>query len=141
MTNLPAAAYNAMAVQAARNRRAQTPDEVIADLRVQLAQAQRDLVAAQQEIKRLNAENELLRCSVIHSPAANAGDAGTFVNGRRVVNQVEAAKQLNVKQYQISRWLKAGKFQTVRVPGHKKPLIYADSLHKPERGQPGRKKK
>lgn len=143
MNNLPAAAYSAMAVQAKRLHREPTPQEIIDDLRVQLAQVQGELKAAQEEIKRLNTENDKLvvRAHRAKKVNAEAADSGTFVNGRRVVNQVEAAEQLRVEQYQISRWLKAGKFQKVIVPGRKKPMIYADSLHKPERGQSGRKRK
>lgn len=138
---LPEAAYKAMAVQAKRLHRDLAPAETIADLRVQLAEAQRDLAAANLEIQRLNAENDKLALKAHRSPKVNAADSGTFINGREVVNQVEAAKRLKVKQYQVSRWLKAGKFEKTDVAGHKKPMIYADTLHKPEHGQPGRKKK
>lgn len=143
MNNLPAAAYKAMAVQATRLHREPTPAEIIDDLRVQLAQAVRDLAAANEEITRLNAENDKLALRAHRAKKVNAdtADSGTFINNRRVVNQVEAAELLRVEQYQISRWLKAGKFEKVIVPGRKKPMIYADSLHKPERGQPGRKRK
>ncbi len=134
----------AMVTQAKRLHREPTPAEIIADLRVQLAEAQRELAAAHLEIKRLNVENDTLAVRAHRAGKVNTAseaNAGTFVNGRKVVNQVEAAELLKVKQYQVSRWLKAGKFEKVAVQGHKKPMIYADSLHKPERGQPGRKKK
>lgn len=140
-SSLPAAVGRAMAVQVNRTRRVATDADTIADLRVQLDQMRRERDAALAEIERLNGLIEKQQASVVHSPTVNKADAGTFVNGRLVVNQVEAAQRLNVKQYQISRWLKAGKFEKATVPGHKLPGIYADSLHKPERGQPGRKKK
>lgn len=141
MSSFPAAAGRALAVQVTRTRQTDPLQAQIDDLTVKLAKAERERDAALKENTRLAAENELLRGVAIHSATVNGAEAGTFVNGRLVVNQVEAAKRLNVKQYQISRWLKAGKFQKVEVPGHKLPGIYADSLHKPERGQPGRKKK
>ena len=141
MTSLPPAVGRAMTVQVNRTRHEPTPAEIIHDLRVQLAVAERYLELANEKISRLEAENEQLRAVAVHSTSVNSADAGTFVNGRLVVNQVEAAQRLGVKQYKISRWLKAGKFEKVAVPGHKLPGIYADSLYKPERGQPGRKKK
>jgi hypothetical protein len=134
----------AMAVQverSSRTHRTPTDADIIADLCVKLEVAQRDLAAAHLEIERLATENERLRASVIHGPGVNAAKEGLFVNGRLVVNQIEAAEILGVKQFKISRWVKAGKFQTVAVPGRKIPMLYADSLHKPERGKPGRKKK
>src|SRR5689334_12088858 len=115
MNNLPPAAYTAMVVQAKRLHREPTPQEVLADRRVQLTKAQNDLVAAQDEINRLNSVIETQQASVVHSATVNAADSGLFINGRKVVNQVDAAKLLGVKQYQISRWLKAGKFEKVAV--------------------------
>lgn len=139
--HLPSAAYKAMAVQKARTQQPTTDADVIRDLRLKLAIAERERDAALAEVTRLNAENDTLTLRT-HRSKTNAGDAGsgTFVDGRRVVNQVEAARLLDVPQYKISRWLKARKFEKARVPGRKLPGIFADSLHKPEPGKAGRKK-
>ncbi|MEO8608928.1 MAG: hypothetical protein ABI690_13640 [Chloroflexota bacterium] len=141
MSMINPAVGRAMADQVKRTRREPTDAERLHEALVENARLIRELALAHVEIKRLNAENDKLAVRAHRAPKTNAGGAGTFINGRKVVNQVEAAKHLGVKQYQISRWLKAGKFEKVEVPGHKLPSIYADSLHKPERGQPGRKKK
>ena len=52
---------------------------------------------------------------------------------KRLVSQVEAAAILHVKPYTISRWVKAGHFTLVNVPGRKHPLIDAASLRHPPR--------
>jgi hypothetical protein len=141
---LNSAVGRAMAVQVKRTRRDQTPQDIIAELRVKLAQAERERDNALTEVERLNAENDTLALKAHRArktSSAADSDAVLTINGRQVVNQVEAAKRLNVPQWKISRWMNAGKFEKVAVPGRKKPMIAVDSLTKPEPGKPGRKKK
>lgn len=142
---LNSAVGKAMADQSKRLQRPRTLQDTIDDLRVKLAKAERELVNALAEIKRLNKENDDLhikahRAGKKTSTTADA-DAILTINGRQVVTQVEAAKRLKVEQYQISRWVKAKKLETLSVPGRKKPMIPVDALTKPEPGKPGRKKK
>jgi hypothetical protein len=144
MSAFPAAVGKAMAVQVKRTRRDQTPQGIIDELRVKLAQAERERDAALEQIKRLDAENDKLALKAHRARKTSSTadtDAVLTINGRQVVNQVEAAKRLNVPQWKISRWMNAGKFEKVAVPGRKKPMIAVDSLTKPEPGKPGRKKK
>lgn len=146
MSSFPAAVGRAMTVQVNRTRREPTLQEINDDLRVQLAAAQRELKAAQNEIKRLNAENDKLavRAHRVKKTDSGALITGQFHKGIEYVNQVEACAILGMpakEQYRISRWIKAGKFEMMSVPGLKKKQIVRASLHKPERGQPGRKKK
>lgn len=128
----------AMVKQLKRNRR-QSPSDVICDLNVALTKAERERDEARAQVEELRTENDILRQKTKWADAPKS--AYLQVNGIDVVNQVEAAKILNEPQYQISRWLKAGKFEKVSVPGRKKPMIAVRSLKKPERGQPGRPKK
>lgn len=58
-----------------------------------------------------------------------AARPGLTVNNRAVVTPTEAARILEVKLYQVSRWMQH--FECVAVPGRARPLIYADSLHIP----------
>lgn len=141
--HLPPAAYSAMAKQVKRTRRDQTPQDIIDDLRVKLAKAERERDNALAEVKRLNDENDKLALKAHRTRKASAnGSTGRLsIDGREVVNQVEAAEILKVPQWKISRWVAAGKFEKVAVPGKRKPLLFADSLTKPEPGKPGRKKK
>jgi len=68
------------------------------------------------------------------------------INGRTVVSQTQAARylskkyNLSIKQYQISRWIKAGRFETATVDGHSHSMIYKDSLHIPTQSSKGKKK-
>src|SRR5436853_2727438 len=92
MSSFPAAVGRAMVTQAKRLHREPTPQEIIDDLRVQLAAAQRDLAAAHLEIKRLNAENDTLavRAHRVKKTISGAPITGQFHNGIEYVNQVEA---------------------------------------------------
>lgn len=144
MNNLPAAVYDAMAKQSKRLQQEPTLQQKYDELRVKLTQAERERDNALAEVERLNAENDKLALKAHRARKTSSAadtDAVLTINGRQVVNQVEAAKRLNVEQYCISRWVKAGKFELVKVPGRKKPMIAVDSLTKPEPGKPGRKKK
>lgn len=140
MNNLPAAVYGAMAKQVKRTRRDQTPQEIIDDLQVKLAQVERERDNALEEVKRLNEENDKLALKAHRTRKTNGSTGRLSIDGREVVNQVEAAEILKVPQWKISRWVAAGKFEKVAVPGRKKPMLFADSLTKPEPGKPGRKK-
>src|SRR5687768_7333600 len=86
----------AMAVQVKRTRRDQTPQDIIAELRVKLAQAERERDNALAEVERLNVENDKLALKA-HRARKTSTDADTdavlTINGRQVVNQVEAAKR------------------------------------------------
>lgn len=141
---LNAAVGKAMAVQVNRTRRDQTHQDIIDELRVKLAQAERERDIALVEVKRLNDENDKLAVKAHRArKSSSTGDADAVltINGRQVVTQVEAAKRLKVEQYQVSRWVKVKKLETLTVPGRKKPMIPVDCLTKPEPGKPGRKKK
>ncbi len=137
-----AAVGSAMAKQLTRVNHPQTDAEKLRDAQVQITRLERELAAALEENQRLNAENDRLAIRAGRAgKGINTVADGTFVNGRLVINQVEAAKRLNVPQYMISRWVKDRKIKTTPVPGRKKPGIFADELVKPPRGKPGRKKK
>lgn len=140
---LDPAAYKAMAVQARRTQHEPTLQERYDELRVKLAKAERELAAATQRVAELEVENDALALKAHRARKVNTGGSitGQFHDGVEYVNQVQAAAILKVGQYAISRWIKAGKFQTMTVPGHKKTQIVRSSLVKPERGKPGRKKK
>lgn len=140
---LDPAAYKAMAVQARRTQQPRTLQDDIDELRVKLAKAERELAAATQHVAALETENDALALKAHRARKVNADPSvtGQFHDGIEYVNQVQAAAILKVKQYAVSRWIKAGKIQTMTVPGHKKPQIVRSSLVKPERGKPGRKKK
>lgn len=143
MNNLTPAVGRAMVTQAKRNQRVQTPEEIIADLRVELAAAQRELKVSKEENKRLNAENDALALKAHRGSKVNVTKAtsGKFHEGVAYVNQIEAAAILRVDQAQISRWVKAKKFTMISVPKYKKPQIVLASLRKPEPEKRGRKKK
>lgn len=145
---LPQAAYDAMKVQAKRTHHEPTLQEQYDELRVKLAVAERERDNALAEVKRLNAENDSLNLKAHRAHKVNADltdgvghVTGQFHDGIEYVNQVQAAAILKVGQYAISRWVKARKFEMIAVPDHKKLQIVRSSLVKPERGQPGRKKK
>lgn len=141
---LNSAVGRAMAVQVKRARRDQTPQDVIDDLRVELAQVKRERDIALAEVERLNAENDTLAVKAHRARKVTSnGDTATgkFHGGVEYVNQIEAAALLKVEQYQISRWVAAKKFEMMTVPGIKKQQIVRSSLVKPARGTPGRKKK
>lgn len=141
--HLPQAAYDAMKVQAKRTQHEPTLLERYDELRVRLTQVEGERDNALAEVQRLNAENDSLNLKAHRARKVDTGAAvtGQFHDGVEYVNQVQAAAILKVGQYAISRWVKAGKFEMIAVPGHKKPQIVRSSLVKPERGQPGRKKK
>lgn len=143
MTTFPAAAGRAMAVQVNRTRRDPTLQDIIDELRVKLSQAERERDAALAEVKRLNAENDRLALKAHRTRKSSAGDSATgkFHDGVEYVNQSEAAAILNVPQFKMSRWVKAGKFEMIAVPGLKIKQIVRASLYKPAPGKAGRKKK
>lgn len=142
MTALPAAVGKAMAVQVKRTRRDQTPQDMIDELRVKLAKAERERDVAVAEVKRLNDENDklALKAHRARKPSADGSATGKFHDGIEYVNQTEAAALLNVPQFKMSRWVKAGKFEMIAVPGLKIKQIVRASLYKPEPGKAGRKK-
>lgn len=149
MTAFPAAVGKAMAVQVNRTRHEPTLQDKYEALLVELAQVERERDTAQAEVKRLNEENDILAVKAhrARKPTADAsanGSESTTIKiheGVEYVNQSEAATILNVGQYAISRWVKAGKFQMIAVPGYKRLQIVRSSLHKPAPGKAGRKKK
>lgn len=143
MTAFPAAVGRAMAVQVDRTRREPTQQDIINDLRVMLAQAERERDNALAEVKRLEAENDKLAIKAhrARKTSADGSATGKFHDGIEYVNQTEAAAILKVNQYAVSRWVKAGKFETLTVPGLKIRQIVRASLDKPEPGKAGRKKK
>ncbi len=111
-------------------------------LTLENAQLKRELAAALSEISRLTDEADTFAARAhakrqYDTRHSALGNSALLHEGREVVNQTEAARQLNVKQYQISRWVAAGHFQTVRVGS--RTLIYADTLHKPAPKQRKRK--
>lgn len=89
------------------------------------------LEVAREKIARLEAKIALLE----HDAGADIGSdrRGELYRDRRIVTQAEAAEILHVAPYTISRWVQAGHFEMTHVPGRKRPMIYADSLHKPAR--------
>lgn len=138
----------------------------LAQTRHLLRQAERANVMLQAENARLNEENDQLnharlnaRRGVSPLPAGGegmgVGFAGDGVVGTRqavsagagVLSQTEAAYHLSrmagreIKQYQVHRWMRAGCFQTVRVPGKAALHVLADSLHIPPPAKAGRKPK
>lgn len=141
--HLPAAAYNAMAKQKRRTQQPRTLQDDIDELRVELAAVERERDNALAEVKRLNAENDTLALKAhrARKSSADGSATGKFHNGIEYVNQSEAAGLLNVPQFKISRWVKAGKFEMIAVPGLKIKQIVRATLTKPEPGKPGRKKK
>ena len=143
MTAFPAAAGRAMAVQVKRTRRDQTPQDIIDELRVKLAQVERERDNALAEVKRLNVENDqlALKAHRARKSSAEGSATGKFHDGVEYVNQKEAAELLNVPQFKMSRWVKAKKFEMIAVPGLKVKQIVRSSLYKPEPGKAGRKKK
>lgn len=141
MTSLPAAAGRAMAVRAKQRQRPQTPDEIIAGLRVQLAIVEHERDVLKEEIDRLNKENDALALKAHRAAKTNGSGQGTYVNGRKMLTQKEAAKILRVDQAQISRWVKSDRIKTEQVPGRVHKMIPADTLRKPDPGKRGRKSK
>lgn len=140
--HLPAAAYDAMAKQKRRAQQPRTLQDDIDDLRAMLTKAERERDNALAEVKRLNAENDQLALKAHRARKTSAdGSSEQSHDGIAYVNQAQAAAILDVGQYAISRWVKAGKFQMIAVPGAKRLQIVTSSLYKPERGTPGRKKK
>lgn len=122
----------------------QSEQEILQEkLRVALHQRdsfQRQLEAAQQEIDRLNAENDLLAAAVgLRAPSSTNGGSYVTWNGKTLVTQVQAAELLRVKVYTVSRWAAAGNFIMVDVPWRSKPLIDLSSVRRPQEGKRGRK--
>lgn len=66
--------------------------------------------------------------------------------GSQILSQTEAARYLSkiagrtIQQYQVHRWMKAGHFQTVTVPGKAALHVMSDSLYVPLPGRAGRRK-
>ena len=102
-------------------------------LALEKAQLERELTAARQRIADLEAQADTLaaRAAAHRAFTRNSErmNSALLFDGRPVVNQTEAARLLNVKQYQISRWVAAGHFQTVIVGA--RTLLFADTLHQP----------
>lgn len=123
----------AMAVQVNRTRREPTLQDIIDELRVKLAQAERERDTAQAEVKRLNEENDqlALKAHRARKTSADGSTSGKFHDGVEYVNQTEAAAILNVPQFKMSRWVKANKFEMIAVPGFKIKQIVRASLYKP----------
>jgi predicted RNase H-like nuclease (RuvC/YqgF family) len=128
-----------------------TPNEALREqnrlLQAALTEAQREIARLQARIADLEQEGDQHAAArAFTARAERAGETLVDEAGqRKLLNQVQAAEYLTrisgkkVQQYQISRWCKKGLFQVQRVPGHRAPCIYADSLYLPPRHSSGRK--
>lgn len=100
-----------------------TVDQLESSHAIEVARLHNLLDVARTRIRELEGQIENLTLQL---------DQGAPVE-KRLVSQVEAAAILHVKPYTISRWVKAGHFTLVNVPGRKHPLIDAASLRHPPR--------
>lgn len=105
-----------------------TVEQLEASHAIEVERLQNLLKAAREQLREARAQNETL---VEQLNQQTSGDAAPVKS--RLVSQVEAAAILHVQPYTISRWVKAGHFTLVNVPGRKHPLIDAASLRHPPR--------
>ena len=128
--------------------RVHAPVDTVEELKRRLLEKEREiarlaaeLTAALTENIRLNREADKLNAARLTAARAKlpAGES-------TVMTQTEAARYLSkiagrtIQQYQVHRWMKAGHFQTVTVPGKAALHVMSDSLYVPPPGRAGRRK-
>lgn len=165
MMSMQHAANRAAAEQVSRVNDAADPQEAgrlqLDEARRQVIELERLVASLRAENERLNRENDRLNAARLNARIAGkrgsiplpAGGEGLGIEGGypavgvgSILSQTEAARHLSkiagreIKQYQIHRWMAAGHFQTVSVPGKSALHVLADSLYIPPPGRAGRKK-
>ena len=127
--------------------RVNAPVDTVEELKRRLLEKEREiarlaaeLTAALTENIRLNREADKLNAARLTARAKLPAGEST------VMTQTEAARYLSkiagrtIQQYQVHRWMKAGHFQTVTVPGKAALHVMSDSLYVPPPGRAGRRK-
>lgn len=127
--------------------RVNAPVDTVDDLKRQLLAAQREIARLAAELSAALTENIRLHKEADKLNAARLTTRAKLPAGEStVMTQTEAARYLSkiagreIKQYQIHRWMKAGHFQTVNVPGKAALHVMSDSLYVPPPGRAGRRK-
>lgn len=128
-------AFKALAHRLDERQQNETPHQTIVRLEDVIHNLQRDLRivtgerdVARSELGHAYKENEKLRAQLFkRSKGAVNITEGMLID--EVVNQRQAARLLGVPDYQISRWMKKGLFQTVKRNGRNE--IIRSTLHIP----------
>lgn len=127
--------------------RVNTPVDTVDDLKRQLLAAQREIARLAAELTAALTENIRLHKEADKLNAARLTARAKLPAGESaVMTQTEAARYLSkiagrtIQQYQVHRWMKAGHFQTVTVPGKAALHVMSDSLYVPPPGRAGRRK-
>jgi len=122
----------ALAVAATRNRSDDERDQLMtqnAQLRARVSKLEEENAYLRETLAATEAKLvKARRGRKDVAPAPAESDGKLYFEGVEVITQTQAAAQLGVDQGTVSRWVKAKKLKTVKVPWRRWPMIVASSL-------------